>query len=204
MIPNAVEVLVKADKVKARQNLGWAIDWPVAVCVSKFAPRKNQALLVRAWPEVTCRIPKARLALVGDGTELSTCQDLAHALGISERVIFAGAQPETSDYLAACDLFVFPSQYEGQPNALLEAMACGLPCAVSDIPGCRSLADPEREALFFSADDAETAAAAVARLFGDPTLAQRLGTAARRRAEREHSLDSVVNRFLAVYERIAK
>lgn len=107
-----------------------------------------------------------------------------------------------ADYLAASDLFVFPSKFEGQPNALLEAMAYGLPCAVSDIPGNRSLAESDRESLYFNPDDIESAVRAMLKLLGHNDLAGHLGVAARARIEREHSLELVAGRYISLYERI--
>jgi glycosyltransferase involved in cell wall biosynthesis len=86
-------------------------------------------------------------------------------------------------------IFVNPSYGEGMPNAVLEAMACGLAIVVSDIPPHREMITPEVEGLFCAPRDVETLTAALSRLVADPALRQRLGEQARRRAISEFSWD---------------
>jgi glycosyltransferase involved in cell wall biosynthesis len=206
VIGNAVIAPPSVPRAEARASLGWDGGRPSVLCVSKFDPLKNQELLVRAWPGVLARVPEARLFLAGDGPRLGRCRRLAEELGIAGSVSWLGrvTSQRVGLLLRACDVFAFPSQYEGQPNALLEAMAAGLPCAMSDIPGNRSLAEPEIESARFDPASSEGAAEAVAGLLLDPARAARLGRSAAERARRDHGLERVADAYLALYRRMVQ
>jgi glycosyltransferase involved in cell wall biosynthesis len=109
------------------------------VCVARLAAQKGQSDLLRALsmlPETKTMAPA--LVLVGEGPDRSSLEHLATEL-VPGRVIFAGHTDDPLPYLAACDIFVLPSLAEGLPGALIEAMAAGLPCIATDIPGNREL-----------------------------------------------------------------
>jgi glycosyltransferase involved in cell wall biosynthesis len=100
--------------------------------VGRFAPPKNHEFLIQSAARVMRRNAATRLLLVGDGPSRASMVELAEELGIARQVIFAGVQQHVPHFLAAMDVFVFPSRYEGLGLALLEAQAAGLPCVVSD------------------------------------------------------------------------
>ena len=206
LIPNAVEFGPGLSRPEARTKLGWPAEWRVVLCVAKFDPLKNQQLLVEAWPPVAARFPDARLVFIGSGPMLARCRALALRLSVADSVIFRGraGSAEVGDALAASDVFAYPSKWEGQPNALLEALAAGLPCAASDIPGNRSLARPAIEAEYFEAGSSGGAADAVSRLLGDSEYARALGQAAFERMCREHRIDVIADQWVALYRRLTQ
>ncbi|MBT3922887.1 MAG: glycosyltransferase [Nitrospina sp.] len=94
--------------------------------------RKNIQCLIRAFAKVDSN--KAVLLIIGEGPLLDALRTLAIQLGLKDKVIFTGWREDIPEILSGCDLFVFPSYLEGLSNSILEAMACSLPCLVSDIP----------------------------------------------------------------------
>lgn len=107
------------------------------ICVARLIPSKKQALLLRAMKEN----PGCELTLVGTGGEEESLRTLAGQLGIADRVRFTGGIPrdEVFRLMKQHDLYVTASEYEGLPVSVLEAMRCGLPCAVSDIRSHREI-----------------------------------------------------------------
>jgi len=204
IIPNAVEMPEPIDRAYVRKELDWSSDLQIVVCVSKFDPLKNQAVLIKAWQNIARQFPFARFVLIGSGRTQSDCKALSEELGLTEKIIFTGAlpNPQVKRYLAASDIFVFPSKSEGQSNVLLEAMASSLPCAVSDIPANRVVARPDIEALYFAPDDDAAAATAISRLLSDSSLADRLALAANSKVQCEYSLTSVADQYANLYRKI--
>jgi glycosyltransferase involved in cell wall biosynthesis len=116
-----------------RRSLGLPSDAFVLGHVGRFYERKNHALIVKVAAEVFRREPSARLLLVGDGEGEGKVRAHVHALGIDDRVVFAGASDQVPDLLRhAMDVFLFPSHHEGLGVAVVEAQAAGLPCVIAD------------------------------------------------------------------------
>jgi glycosyltransferase involved in cell wall biosynthesis len=129
-------------RARARYRLAVDPDRPLAVCVGRVTRQKGQDVLLAAWPRVRRECPDAELALVGAG-------DLLPALraGAPEGVRFAGAVTDVRDWLAAADLVVLPSRWEGLPLTALEAMATGRAVVASAVPGLVEVVAPAVGAL---------------------------------------------------------
>lgn len=100
--------------------------------VGRFAPPKNHALLLQVAASAIRRQPHARLLLVGDGPLRGRVVEWMQELNIGEQVVLTGIRADVPGVLAAMDVFLFPSLYEGLPLTLVEAQAAGLPCVISD------------------------------------------------------------------------
>ena len=174
---------------------------PRVVFTGRLHPQKNLDLLLDAWPAVAGRTG-ASLVLVGDGDERDRLSEKAKALGVLDRVHFAGKVDDPAEYLRGADAFALPSVAEGMSNSLLEAMATALPCLASEIGGNTDLLDRGQAGLLLPAEDSEIWAEALIRVLTDPDLARRLGLAARRRIEADFALDAVVDRYQALYRRL--
>lgn len=110
----------------------WATDGPRILTVGNLKPVKNHPLLLRAFADL--RRPDARLMLLGQGTNEAALRQLASALGIADRVIFAGFHTDPSPFYATADLFVLSSDDEGFGNVIVEALSFGLPVVSTDCP----------------------------------------------------------------------
>jgi len=139
-------------------------------------PRKNTKLLIRVFPEVLRRFPRAVLGVVGDGPELPSLKRLARKLGIESRVHFLGAIPDErllEEYRKAY-LFVLPSLQEGFGIVFLEAMACGLPI-VALRNGAVPEVVPDRKAGILTEGDPSSFLSAISELLDNPDLAWKMG-----------------------------
>jgi glycosyltransferase involved in cell wall biosynthesis len=173
-------------------DLGRAIDagprQPEVLALARLVPQKGLDLLIRALGRLRDdpRFSDWRLVLVGDGPERAALAALAAREGLVDRVRFEGYQADPGRFLARASVFALPSRYEGMPNALLEAMAGGLPVVVSDAsPGPLEMVDHEVTGLVVPRENVEALANALGRLMADRDLRDRLGSAS---AERLRSL----------------
>jgi glycosyltransferase involved in cell wall biosynthesis len=150
--------------------------------------------------EAFARVPApAELCLVGDGPERALLERRARDLGIAERVRFAGLVDDPSPYYARAGAFVMPSWAEGLSNALLEAMAFGLPVVATRIGGNVDLVEDGVNGLLVEPGDPDGLASALARVLGDEALAGRLGAAARRTVLDGYTMERAAERYLDLY-----
>lgn len=205
-IPNAVdpELFRPADSA-ARERLRRALGLRPGRAVlfaGRIVRRKGVADLLQAWPEVIAKHPDATLYLIGAGKDLDAMRAQADRLGIAGAVEFRGVVENVADYLRAADLFVLPSHFEGMPNALLEAMACGLPAVATRVSGVVDLLDHGRNGLIVEPGQPKQIADAVNQLLEDRDLGGRIGAEARRSVERGYSIDSIARRYLDLYREL--
>lgn len=188
---------------RMRAELGLRPDARVVICVANLLPVKGIDVLLRAWQRVVARQPAASLLLVGDGPLRGELQALTWNLGCRESVLFAGARENVAELLCCGDLFVLPSRYEACSNAILEAMAAGLPVVACDTGGNRELITPEQNGWLVRPDAPEDLAACILARLADDEGCRRAGAAARRAVVAEHGHADWVERYLAFYRRLA-
>ncbi|TDC75038.1 glycosyltransferase [Actinomadura sp. 7K507] len=158
-----------AARLAARTRLGLPAAVPLAVCVGRLTRQKGQDVLVAAWPGVTERCPSARLAIVGDGEDLDALNREPVA-----GVLLVPAVQDPRDWLAASNVIVLPSRWEGLPLTALEALATGRPIVGTDIPGLAEVVRPGVGALVPVDDPAALADEVAGRLLV-PGVAEREG-----------------------------
>ncbi len=189
------------DRTAARARFGLPADRPVIGCAARLNPTKRLDAAIRMLPH----LPGVHLALAGQGPAGDDLIALAETLGVTDRVHFVGErQPaEIGDFLAALDVFVFPSALESFGLAPLEAAIVGVPVVASDLPVLREVlsVDGRAAALFVDAADAAAFAATVARVLAEPDLRADLSTTGRALAAR-HSLGAMVDAYVALAEQI--
>ncbi len=150
------------------------------VGVGRLGYEKGFDLLLNAFGLVAERFPDWRLRIVGDGDRRGELEALAARLGLAGRVAFTGKVPNPEDYMHRAALFALPSRYEGFPNALLEAMACGLPAVSFDCPsGPAAIIRHGLDGLLVPAEDVPAFSAALAELMADAGKREFLGGNAR-------------------------
>ena len=164
---------------------------PTFIAVTRLVEQKGIDVLLKAAAIAFNKVPYWQLAIMGDGTLRHELQALANKLGIATRVKWYGQVDNPIPYLKAADAFILTSRFEGSPNALLEAMACGLPPIVSDAsPGPLELVGNEA-GLIVPTEDVNATAEAIVALASDDKLRKRLGAAALERT-RMHELDNAM------------
>lgn len=181
VIPNAVPLDEIAASGPARAG-GFAFGpgEKVVLYAGRMDEGKNVESLIAALARVAADVPFAAV-VCGDGPRRRHAERLARELGVAHRVVFTGYVSNLWDLMKRADALVSLSRFEGRPNVVLEAMACGCPLVVSDIPAHREILD-ERSALFVDPDDPEEAARALKATLLCGDAARRRARAARARA----------------------
>lgn len=192
----------EAIRLQARQQLGWK--GPVVIFVGAYRPVKLLPVLVEGFRRALKHHPDATLVLAGDGEQRAQLEAQVATAGIQSQVVLTGSltPAQVRDQLNAADVFTLVSENEGISNALLEAMAVGLPALVTDVPGNRELIQPEVQGLRIPPQDPEAIAQGLDRLFSDATLRHRLGLAGRGQVEERFSMEGVAALYEGLYRRI--
>lgn len=206
VVPNGIDVtrFAPGDRDAARSELGLPEGLLLAT-VGRINHEKGFDVALRAVARALPWHPDLRLLVVGEGEERQPLQRLAERLRIAERVIFVGGQsPERIPrYLVASDVFLFPTRREeAGPLVVPEAMACGLPVVASRIGGVTEVLAPEGDTpvgVLVRPGDVPGLAGAILHLAREPSERERLGRLARERAVADYSLETMVERTVAVY-----
>jgi glycosyltransferase involved in cell wall biosynthesis len=214
-IPNGTDTQLfcpvgDAERLGLRKSLGLPSEALVAVFVGAVRSVKGIDVLAKAWPRLAASWPSLHICLVGPyrkeehwGIDPEYVGKLQRHFALGDdagmRVHFVGQVSNVSDYLQAADLFVFPSRSEGMPNALLEAMACGLPFVATRLGCIEEMSPPEQRPYLVDVDDADGLAEAIIALARDADARRRLGAAVRQTVEAQYSLDAVADRYVRLY-----
>jgi glycosyltransferase involved in cell wall biosynthesis len=172
--------------------------------VGRFHAQKNLMVLLSQFARL--RDESARrveLHLVGDGPLLEQLQEHAAKLGLNGEIKWHGwlTRSELRHVLQSCDCFVNPSLYEGMPNAVLEAMACGKPVVASRIPGNDAVVQHEATGLLFPLEEPAVLGTSLARLVNDPARAAEMGQKARELVKREYCWNRVADAYAQLFQR---
>jgi len=175
----------------------------VVVTVANIRPVKALEVLV-ATAAIVCReIPRVRFLVLGqvqDEAYMKRVSDLARLLRVEGNLVFAGRVPQVSAVLRSCDAFFLPSHSEGLSNAMLEAMACSLPCVATDVGGNSEIITDSRNGWLVRPNDPEMAAVRILNLLASPDQAGRMGRACRKLVESQFSVQAMVGRLMGLYE----
>ena len=204
VIPNGInsdEFSVPVDREAIRRELGVPPEAPLVGTVAALSPQKGLDYLIRAAAAVRRERPETHFLLVGEGVLRGSLERLAKSLGVAEGIHFAGARTDVPRVLAALDLFVLPSLWEGLPYALLEAGAAGLPVIATDIPGnCEVIRRGETGYLAKAADALDL----TVRLFealDDPASAT-VAAALQQLVRTEYTLERMIAGHVELYEKL--
>ncbi len=206
VVPNAVDVALfaPADREATRRALGLG-EGPMLSTVGRLNYEKGFDVALEALARIATDYPDARLLVVGKGEEREELESLARRLGVSERADFVGRQPPemVAKYLAASDAFLFPTRRdEAFGIVTAEAMSCGVPVVASRIGAVSEILgslNGEPVGILVRPGSVDELESAVRRLLRDPALRVSLGAAARARAVGEYSLETMIDRTVAVY-----
>lgn len=176
IIPNPVSPPPASDYFRGGTTL---------VAVGRLEPVKGYDLLIRAFGEIASHHPSWRLVIWGEGSERKALEALRDALHLGDRVEFPGLSSKPGIWIESADAFVLSSHYEGWPNALMEAMAGGLPVVSTNCCwGPADMITDGEDGILIPPADVLALAMALSRLLGEPALRARLGAAARVSASR--------------------
>jgi glycosyltransferase involved in cell wall biosynthesis len=205
-IPNGVDLNrfqpdPTARLAEGRRRFGLP-EGPLLVFAGRLDPQKGLHTLVDAMRSPTLAASGAHVLLLGDGPQRAELAQAVRRNALSDRVLFRGVVEDVAPYLRASDIFAFPTLGEGMPNALLEAMASGLPCAASAVGGCRDVIAHGETGLLVPAGDAKAFQAALETLVQSASLRERLGAAARRDAVARFGMATMVDRYEACYRAV--
>ena len=207
VIPNGVDVArfpadTEADDV--RRGLGVGSEELLVICVAKLYAQKGHATLLEAFAGASATDGRLRLALVGDGPLRDDLSAQIQRLGLAERVTLLGQRLDAARLVAASDLFVLPSLWEGLPMALLEAMASRKPVIASRVSGTDEVLTGGQHGVLVEPESVAELRDALLRLAADPALRQRLGDAGRARVESDFSVDVQARAHLDLYRRVTR
>jgi L-malate glycosyltransferase len=200
-IPNGVDVerfRGHAEREAARAGLNLTPQARVIVVVAKLFAQKGHSVLLEALASTPLR-PDDAVLFVGDGPERERLEHVAKQRDLAA-VRFLGNRPDVTRVLAASDLFVLPSLWEGLPMALLEGMATGLPVIATDVAGSRQVVVPGESGMLVAPGDPRALASAVTHLLEDDVERERLGRGALERVQAEFSAGRQAARHAEVYE----
>jgi L-malate glycosyltransferase len=207
-VPNGIELERIPERgsgaaLCARLNL--PADRPVIATVANIRKVKGIDVLVRTAAEVCRKRPDALFVVAGqvlDQTYQADLERLAGELGVRGQVRFVGQVEQPLQLLAQSDIFLLPSRSEGMSNALLEAMASGLPAVVTNVGGNCQLVQDGQTGFLTAPEDAGAAAARILELLENPALGRSIGQAARALVEREYSGEAVAALLVRQYDRL--
>jgi glycosyltransferase involved in cell wall biosynthesis len=205
VIPNGIDPRAcSAAQPADLRPLGIRPDQPLVTYVGRLDPQKGLAWLLSASPQWLQRSQDCDLLLVGRGPERPELERLAASSGFHGRIHFAGWRADVPEILAASRLLVLPSQWEGMPNVVLQAMASGLPVVATDVEGVRELLGPEANSQMVPYGDSQALSERICGLLADRSQAEELGRRNRLRAETEFTLERTVAAYQDLWQSLAR
>lgn len=198
-VPNGIPDGRVGDGARIRGELGIDPTAPVVGTVCALRPQKALDVTIEAIAQVVGEWPELRFVVVGDGPERGRLE--RHAAALEGRALFLGRRPNDTipDLLAAMDVVVSSSTFEGTPLAVLEWMAAGRAIVATAVGGIPAILEDGVEALLVPPGDVAALASGLRRLLGDPSERLRLGAAARTRQQAEFRLDRTVASLEQLY-----
>jgi glycosyltransferase involved in cell wall biosynthesis len=206
VIPNGISLdgFSAVDQAGARRSFNFPRDDQIIGTVSRAERVKGLDVLLDAFKILHANMPELLLAIAGDGPELPGLKDQAQQSGLGKNVHFLGEVKDIPKFLAALDVFALSSYHEGMPNAVLEAMAAGLPVAATAAGGTLEVITDQVTGFLVPPGDRPGLARVLTILLDDPSLARRMGRLGRQRVEREFNLAETVRRTCLLYEELVQ
>lgn len=201
-VPNGVPDRPLGDPGYARQELGLTPSDSVVGTVCGLRPEKELETALRALGRLVPQRPELRFLVVGDGPERTRLERLADELGVPTTFLGHRRNDEVPDLLAAVDVLVLSSRFEGMPLAVLEWMAAGKAIVASRVGGIPAIVEDGKEALLVPPRDYISFANAIELLLDDPAERQRLGEAAQRRQQTHFRFEQTIAQIEGLYERL--
>jgi len=201
VIPNAVSMpvrITRAERIKLRKEMAGNPSKTIVISVGRFAPAKGYEDLILAFSMLVPSHPDIVLLLVGDGPLFGDIRNLISKSGLGKNVFLLGMRADVPSLLAASDLYVSSSHWEGLPLAILEAMTAGLPSIATGVGDIPSVVTADI-GLVVPPHQPQAIAEAIAKLLNEPARLQQMGAAARNLAIKNYSPQAWMERLLNLY-----
>lgn len=182
-----------------RGRLGASDDTPLVTCVARLHPQKDLPTLLRAFVDVSDRVPGARLAVVGEGPDRESLESEARRLDLGDVVSWVGFDPNAVDWIAAADVFALSSVWEAIPLVLPEAMSLGVPVVSTDVGMASELLGDGRAGVVVEVGDDASMADAIVGLLTGPARAAAAGSVGREVASTRFDPDTLTAEVADVY-----
>jgi glycosyltransferase involved in cell wall biosynthesis len=202
LLPNGVHELPPGDGRALRADLGIGTDDPVVGTVCIIRTEKALDVLLGAAAMLRDDFPGLRVVIAGDGPDRARVEAVAERLGLSQRVEMTGARTDIPDVLAAIDIAVICSDYEGSPRSVLEFMDAGKPIVATAVGGIPDVIEDGVHGVLVPPRDEAALAAALRRLIVGVDRGREMGARAQDRCRRELSLDRTVLSLQQLYEEL--
>jgi len=185
-----------------RAALGVPSNARVAGMIARLTEQKGHRFLFQAL--TTPALAGVHLIVVGDGDRREALKAEAQDLGITSRVHFLGARRDLGDLLAAMDVFVMPSLWEGLPLSMILAMGAGMPVVATEVAGIPEIVADGETGWLVPAGNSLALATALVDVFADRTRAMKIGSAAREYVLPRFGVDGYVNAIVNIYDGLVR
>jgi L-malate glycosyltransferase len=188
-----------------REKLNIGLNVPVITTIANLRPVKGIDILIRAAAIVCKEFPQARFIVVGEVIDrncLVELRTLIRTLRLENNMLFWGRSDDVLSILRLSTLFCLLSRSEGFSNAILEAMATGLPCVVTDVGGNREVVEDDQNGFLVPSEDAETAAARILMLLRHPERAHQMGELGRKTIAARFTVEAMVAKWALLYDNL--
>jgi glycosyltransferase involved in cell wall biosynthesis len=200
-IPNGVDTArFRPADHEEKRKLETELNLPAGIkCIytGRLEEEKNLAWLASNWRDIRSKNPQASLLVIGAGSEEKNIRQAA-----SDGVYLLGEKSDVRPYLQSSDIFILPSKREGLSNALLEALACGLPAVATDVGGNRELIDDGVNGLLIPLNDSGRMAAAVNQLLDNSPARKQMSLKAREFILENYQIEKTVDRLIRLYDEV--
>jgi glycosyltransferase involved in cell wall biosynthesis len=212
LVPNSVDTqkfrpVNRREKQMLRTKLALPQDDTIITYTGRLVSYKGLPLLLDVWTELNRERKDSTLVLLGSGgLDMHNCEAELKAYvsehGLRDSVHFAGDVPNVHEYLQASDIFVFPTESDAFPLALVEAMACGLPVVSTPVGGIKDIITHMHDGLLVPPAERRQTYDALTTLMAEPALAARLGEAARQTVQERYSAAKVTQKYVALFTEV--
>jgi len=185
---------------KKRKELGVSTDTILFGTVARLHKQKGHVYLIEAAKEVVKEIPNVKFVFIGDGELREELEEQVNKLQIADYFLFLGFRYDVNELLKTLDVFVLPSLYEGLPNVILEAMACGRSVIATSVDGSPEAIENNITGMLVPPRDPDSLKNAISRLAKDKKLRKTMGNQGRHRVEKYFSLRGQLEKFENMYD----
>lgn len=205
VIPNGIDISCYQSFERdesLRISLGINPDETAIICVANLHINKGHKYLLEAFEEVYKDNQKTKLLLAGDGEEKNNLLRQIENYESKNNIFFLGKRNDVPELLKISDIFVLPTLFEGMSNAIIEAMAAGVPVITTDIPENQDLIENKKTGLLFPANNVHHLVKAIKLLTTDSTLRKRFSQNSLQRVEKKFNIRTTANRLSRFFEEI--